>query len=94
LLAETGAVDYLHSDIQGAEGDVFPGQMEALTRWVRICCIGTHGTAIQNKLVDAFARNGWIMECGYSCGVSGEGESERCLKDGVYVWSNPHYQTS
>lgn len=89
LLAETGEVDFLHSDIQGAEKTVFPPQMEALNKAVRICCIGTHGKEIERTLVDAFAGNGWRAECGYTCHSEGKGESERVLKDGVFVWTNP-----
>ena len=94
LLDETGPVDFLHSDIQGAEADVFPAQMEAMDRSVRVCCIGTHGTALQTKLLVAFAEHGWTVECSYSCAVQGVGPDERCLKDGVFVWSNPRQAAS
>jgi FkbM family methyltransferase len=93
LLGESGEVDFLHCDIQGAESDVFPGHMAAMSAKVRICCIATHGREIERVLIEAFAQAGWTTEGAYPAYCIGEGEAERVLKDGVFLWSNPHLTT-
>jgi hypothetical protein len=90
LFGTTGAVDYLHCDIQGAESDVFPGHMDAMTRNVRVACVATHGRQIEQALINAFDEAGWVSECAFPCKAEGEGETERVFKDGVFVWSNPN----
>ena len=86
LLSEIGIVDYLHCDIQGAEKDVFPGQLAAMGKSVKLACIATHAHAIEAVLVEAFEAAGWTPEGYYPCFMD---EAGRTLKDGVYIWSNP-----
>ena len=85
LLDEIGPVDFVHSDIQGSEIDVFPAAIETLSEWVRICCISTHATAIESKLLASFAEHGWALECA----LPSRSDEGICLRDGVFVWANP-----
>jgi FkbM family methyltransferase len=85
VLDYAGDVDFLHSDIQGAEGSVLMADMAAISERVRICCIATHGTNIEKALVDAFAQHGWSSDCGFPCVMQGD----RVMRDGTFVWSNP-----
>jgi hypothetical protein len=89
LFAETGLVDFLHSDIQGSEVTVFPNQMDAMNAHVRRCCIGTHGRQIERELIEVFIAHAWIDEGQHPCWAIGEGEHERLMKDGVSIWRNP-----
>jgi len=77
-------IDYIHSDIQGAEIDVFPPALEILTSSARVCCIATHASDIEQALVAAFEQHGWTLECGYA---------GRAGRDGTFVWSNPRFMS-
>ena len=85
VLDRAGTVDYVHSDIQGAEMEVFPAEMDVLTKAARICCIGTHAASIEEALLDEFDAHGWRLECAFPCKY----ENDMVMRDGVHVWSNP-----
>jgi FkbM family methyltransferase len=85
VLDHAGEVDFLHSDIQGSEGAVLTADMAAISERVRICCIATHGTEIEEALLDAFAQHGWSFDCGFPCVM----HNDRVMRDGTFVWSNP-----
>jgi FkbM family methyltransferase len=87
LLDRAGVVDFIHSDIQGSEQDVFRNTMRPITDSVKICCIGTHGREIEEALTEAFADAKWVLDCGYPCGL----QDNKLKRDGVFVWSNPRF---
>lgn len=51
-------IDFLHVDVQGAEGDVIPSSTDFLSRYVRDLFVGTHSRAIEGRLLHA---NGWRL---------------------------------
>jgi hypothetical protein len=59
LLAPFPRIDYLESDIQQSEIDVFPPFIDLLREKVRRIHIGTHGKDVHHALHELFARNGW-----------------------------------
>src|SRR5579864_6274463 len=59
LLNPFDRVDYLESDIQQSEIEVFPPFVDLLRRKVRRIHIGTHGKDVHWRLHDLFAENGW-----------------------------------
>jgi capsular polysaccharide biosynthesis protein len=94
LLGVTGIVDYLQCDIQGAEGTIFNTHIGALGSKVRRCCISIHGQRIEDKLMDLFGANGWILEAKVPGRYVQDGEFEDSHGDGVLIWRNPHLTTS
>jgi len=63
LVNETGEVDLLDVDIQGAELDMFaaPGAMAAMARKVRRIHVGTHSHDIHRRLIALFRSHGWLV---------------------------------
>jgi len=59
LLSPFARVDYLESDIQQSEIEVFPPFIDLLRKKVRRIHIGTHGKDVHWRLHDLFAENGW-----------------------------------
>jgi len=59
LLSPFERVDYLESDIQQSEIEVFPPFIDLLRKKVRRIHIGTHGKDVHWRLHDLFAENGW-----------------------------------
>ena len=62
LLSPFDRVDYLESDIQQSEIEVFPPFVDLLRRKVRRIHIGTHGKDVHWALHDLFAQNGWNIQ--------------------------------
>ena len=55
-----GPVDFLHSDIQGAEYEVFPPFMDLLGKKVKRLMVGTHiSTEKHDGLLELFQESGW-----------------------------------
>jgi hypothetical protein len=59
LLSPFERVDYLESDIQQSEIEVFPPFIDLLRQKVRRIHIGTHGKDVHWRLHDLFAGDGW-----------------------------------
>lgn len=59
LLGPFSLVDYLESDIQQSEINVFPPFIGLLREKVRRIHIGTHGKDVHHTLHELFARSGW-----------------------------------
>lgn len=54
-------IDFLHVDVQGAEGDVIPASVDFLNRYVRGLFVGTHSRAIEGRLLETLHANGWRL---------------------------------
>src|SRR6202043_3816436 len=65
LLSPFDRVDYLESDIQQSEIEVFPPFIDLLRRKVRRILIGTHGQDVHMTLHELFADNGWDIVFSY-----------------------------
>ncbi len=92
LMQNLDHVDFIHSDIQGAEGGVFPAAMDVLTRKVGVCLVETHGGAIEEELNKAFTSAGWHLDLFDPCGETEDGAGARmCVRDGTQVWVNPRF---
>lgn len=66
VLGPFDRVDYVESDIQQSETIVFPPAIDALTRKVRRCHLGTHGAEVHDQMRDLFAGAGWDIVFDYS----------------------------
>jgi hypothetical protein len=90
LLAPFVCIDYLQSDIQHSEIDVFPPFVGLLREKVRRIHIGTHGKDVHHTLHQLFERNGWQIVFNFEP----NGHHETILgafdtKDGVLTALNP-----
>lgn len=85
-----GPIDFVHSDIQGAEYDVFPSNMDLVNRSVRNIMIGTHFSAeLHDGLKDIFEQNGWVCEIAYPRNTLCEtGYGEVQFHDGFLFFRN------
>jgi hypothetical protein len=88
LFVETGPVDCVHCDIQGAEAAVFPASMDAMNSMVRICCVATHGVQIERTLIETFDQHGWKLGAAAPCVPTPE-STEIVTRDGAFAWVNP-----
>ena len=79
----------MHCDVQGAEGDVLTAAADVLSSRVRRIVVGTHGRAIEDRLMASFAAHGWLLEhespCRFTQGPSG---AMQLVADGTQVWRN------
>jgi len=88
LLKDMPVLDFLHSDIQGAEENVFKAAIETVNRRVRRICVGTHGRAIEATLLDLLVAHNWVLEFEQPCKVVQDGTKVANVADGVQVWRN------
>jgi FkbM family methyltransferase len=88
----SGPVDFLHVDIQGAEYDVLPSNMELLKDHVRAIMIGTHISLEKHKeLEEEFNSAGW--KCTYSFDRNGSYQTDYGsvqFGDGFLYFLNPN----
>ena len=89
LLTGETAVDLVHMDIQGAEGDVVAASIEVLTRKVRYLVIGTHSREVETRLISALQGAGWILEREQTARIDRSGAAAVLRIDGTQVWRNP-----
>ena len=59
--ANIDRVDFLHVDIQGAEGSLIPGSLDFLTERVSALFVGTHSRKIEGDIIDALHSRGWVL---------------------------------
>ena len=89
VLSKLPPVDLLHCDVQGAEGDVLTAAADVLSDRVRRLVVGTHGRAIEERLMEHFGTNGWSLEHESSCRfVQGSSGAMELVGDGTQVWRN------
>jgi FkbM family methyltransferase len=89
LIGGADPVDLLHVDIQGGEAELVAACRQTLARRVRYLVIGTHGRAIEGRLVEVLAADGWRLEMERPAIVALDGDEPRTVVDGVQGWRNP-----
>lgn len=86
-------IDFLHVDVQGAEGDAIPSSMDFLNRYVRGLFVGTHSREIEGILLRTLHTNGWRLV--RERPVKFEYSADRAsiigwtTRDGGQFWMNP-----
>lgn len=91
LLDRFDIVDHIDSDIQGAEGEVFIGSIEAMTAKVRRVHMETHWPEDEPRLREAFRAHGWVPTWDFPCSTKAV-ETPFGIWDfegGVQGWINP-----
>ncbi len=90
LLKDEALVDFVHFDIQGAEAEAVAAAIDTLTAKVRYLVIGTHGRAIEGRLIETLRPRGWILENEQpSRSKQGRDGRDVLMGDGTQVWRNP-----
>lgn len=54
-------IDFLHCDIQGAEGEFLTHGAAIISQKVRCMFVGTHSRLIEGILIDCFHKHGWKL---------------------------------
>lgn len=85
-------VDFLHIDIQGAEGTLIPGSLEFLCARVKSLFIGTHSRKIEGDLIEALMKRDWVLirekPCQFYTSVSTPSLEAKTWCDGGQFWRN------
>ena len=85
-------IDFMDMDIQGAELDVLPPAMDALSNHVKLAHVATHSTIIDAKLAHLFHLFGWRPRFIFpyaQMNLTHYG----CFRfiDGIQSWENPRF---
>jgi FkbM family methyltransferase len=92
LLARHAFVDLIDMDIQGAELEVIPPNIDAMTLKVRRVYVSTHTPEIHAKVAGTFRDAGWTLRAMH--GWTGKEEQTQfgavLFVDGIQYWVNPH----
>jgi hypothetical protein len=62
IAIESGRIDLVHVDIQGAEKELVPQAMPFLNEKVAYVVIGTHSRQIEGVMFDASVASSWSLE--------------------------------
>ncbi len=89
LLAPLEAVDLVHIDIQGSEGDVVGAARVVLKAKVRRLVVGTHSRAVEHRLLEELSGDGWVLETDRACRYAPHEGGLGLAEDGCQVWRNP-----
>ncbi len=89
----TGAINFMHIDIQGAEYDVIPDNMDLLKRSVKSIMIGTHLSLQHHEgMRDRFLDHGWCERMNYPRMASCDTPYGKIqFGDGVLGFENPDF---
>jgi FkbM family methyltransferase len=92
LVGEDGHVDFLHIDVQGAEGEVIVSHLEWMNRSVKSLVVATHSRPLEGELMTLLNAQGWVLMREKPCRfVSGEKVEDWCgvtTADGSQYWIN------
>ena len=89
LLPNGARVDLLHIDIQGGEADLVDGTLSFLAENVAFLVVGTHGRAIEGRLLATLAGAGWVLEIDRPAFLSRSDLLGAATVDGLQGWRNP-----
>ena len=88
VLQPVDRADLVHCDIQGAEADALEASADALDAKVARLVVGTHGRAVEERLINLFPPRRWTLEFERACTYTEAGDRLALANDGVQVWRN------
>ncbi len=92
ILGPFDFVDYLESDIQQSEINVFPPFVDLLRKKVRRIHIGTHGAEVHQTLHDIFVNGGWEIVFSYAPNATHDSAlGDFVTNDGILTVRNPNF---
>ena len=85
-------MDFLHIDVQGAEGKVISSHLDWLNHYTRSMMVATHSRPLEGELMVLLNHNGWILQREKPCRFNaGHAISDWCgatTVDGSQYWIN------
>ena len=92
LVGEGGIVDFLHIDVQGAEGEVIASHLDWMNQSVKSLMVATHSRPLEGELMTLLNAHGWVLMREKPCRFeSGEIVEDWCgvtTVDGSQYWIN------
>ena len=92
LVGEGREVDFLHIDVQGAEGEVIKSHIDWLNQWVGSMMIATHSRPLEGELMVLLSGNGWVLHrekpCHFEAGRVFDNWCGVTTVDGSQYWIN------
>jgi len=92
LLGQGRTVDFLHVDVQGAEGEVIASHLDWLNQCTRSMMIATHSRPLEGELMTLLNDNGWLLQrekpCRFHVGRSIADWCGATIADGSQYWIN------
>ena len=85
-------VDFLHIDVQGAEGEVINSHLDWLNQHTRSMMIATHSRPLEGELMVLLNDNGWLLQrekpCRFNAGRTIVDWCGATTVDGSQYWIN------
>jgi len=92
LIGPDQAVDFLHVDVQGAEGELIASHLEWLNIAVKSMMIATHSRPLEGELMARLGEAGWILlrekPCRFGVGAAIPDWTGATTVDGSQYWIN------
>ena len=92
LVGEGQKVDFLHVDVQGAEGEVITSHLDWLDQNTRSMMIATHSRPLEGELMVLLKDNGWLLRrekpCRFNAGSAMKDWCGATTVDGSQYWIN------
>ena len=92
LVGEGREVDFLHIDVQGAEGEVISSHLDWLNQRTHSMMIATHSRPLEGELMALLNDNGWILHrekpCHFEAGRAIVDWCAATTVDGSQYWIN------
>ena len=92
LVGEGRQVDFLHIDVQGAEGEVITSHLDWLNQHTCSMMIATHSRPLEGELMVLLNDNGWLLQREKPCRfTAGRAIADWCgatAVDGSQYWIN------
>ena len=93
LLAAEARWEFVHMDVQGAEGELVEHDMEALSARAAVVMASTHSRLLDGRVMDAFWRAGWVLEAERPARLQFDAARPSLdgmtTQDGQQCWRNP-----
>jgi FkbM family methyltransferase len=95
LIGPDQAVDFLHVDVQGAEGELISSHLEWLNTAVKSMMIATHSRPLEGELMARLGDAGWILlrekPCRFGVGAAIPEWTGATTVDGSEYWINAKF---
>ena len=92
LVGEGREVDFLHIDVQGAEGEVINSHLDWLNQHTRSIMVATHSRPLEGELMVLLSDNGWLLQrekpCRFTAGHAIQDWCGVTTADGSQYWIN------
>ena len=92
LVGSDQCVDFLHVDVQGAEGELVSSHLDWLNRSVKSMMMATHSRPLEGELMTRLSEAGWVLlrekPCRFAVGARVSEWTGATTVDGSQYWVN------